>query len=286
VTPNNAHDMHDGSIAQGDAWLEQNLSDYAEWAEDNNSLLMVTFDEGQDDGENHIPLIVYGAGVVPGEYDQPGDRYDLLRTIESYYGLAPLGHAAQGEVLEFDRDGTTTPPTRPPPTTTPSPTAILGTDEADELMGTSGQDEIRGLAGNDLLVGYGGEDLLLGGSGDDRLRSGTGSDTINGGEGQDQLFGGDDDNRSDTFVFDAWGESTAGGERDVIHHFVSGEDQIDLRNIDVSSWAGQNAADNAVWWKGTANGVLLCADVNGDAQADFEVLLKGTTIITSADVMM
>src|SRR4051812_31449758 len=33
VIPNQLHDMHDGSVAQGDAWLEANLSPYAAWCQ-------------------------------------------------------------------------------------------------------------------------------------------------------------------------------------------------------------------------------------------------------------
>jgi len=51
VIPNLDNDMHDGSVAQGDAWLNNNLSAYATWAKANNSLLVVTWEE-DDNGEN------------------------------------------------------------------------------------------------------------------------------------------------------------------------------------------------------------------------------------------
>ena len=47
--------MHDGSIAQGDAWLNNNLSAYATWAKANNSLLVVTWDEDDNGENNQIP---------------------------------------------------------------------------------------------------------------------------------------------------------------------------------------------------------------------------------------
>ena len=31
VVPNLLHDMHDGSIAEGDAWLRRTLGGYAQW---------------------------------------------------------------------------------------------------------------------------------------------------------------------------------------------------------------------------------------------------------------
>ena len=51
VIPNLDDDMHDGSIAQGDQWLYQNLSQYAAWAKANNSLLILTWDED----DNAVP---------------------------------------------------------------------------------------------------------------------------------------------------------------------------------------------------------------------------------------
>jgi phosphatidylinositol-3-phosphatase len=43
VIPNLDDDMHDGTISQADSWLKKNLSAYATWAENNNSLLIVTW---------------------------------------------------------------------------------------------------------------------------------------------------------------------------------------------------------------------------------------------------
>ena len=64
VTPGVNDDMHDGTILQGDQWLQSNLGAYAQWAKANNSLLIVTWDEndGTSDG-NHVATILYGAGV-------------------------------------------------------------------------------------------------------------------------------------------------------------------------------------------------------------------------------
>src|SRR4029079_16416268 len=45
VVPNLITDMHDGSIAQGDAWFQNNLAAYVTWVKAHNSLLIFTFDE-------------------------------------------------------------------------------------------------------------------------------------------------------------------------------------------------------------------------------------------------
>jgi acid phosphatase len=96
VTPNLQDDMHDGSIQQGDAWLKKNIDGYVQWAQAHNSLLIVTWDEDEDNGGNNsIPTIFAGAKVKPGQYAERINHYSVLRTLESAYGLAPLGAAAK-----------------------------------------------------------------------------------------------------------------------------------------------------------------------------------------------
>ncbi|HZC93016.1 MAG TPA: alkaline phosphatase family protein [Mycobacterium sp.] len=94
VIPNLDDDMHDGSIAQGDEWLYQNLSQYASWARANNSLLILTWDEDDNTPRNQIPTVFYGANVRPGAYSEPISHYNVLSTLESMYGLPKLGYAA------------------------------------------------------------------------------------------------------------------------------------------------------------------------------------------------
>src|SRR5262249_9073419 len=60
VVPNQNNDMHDGSIADGDAWLQSNLDSYAQWAQAHNSLLIVTWDEDDYSQSNQIPTIFVG----------------------------------------------------------------------------------------------------------------------------------------------------------------------------------------------------------------------------------
>ncbi len=45
VIPNLNNDMHDGTIATGDAWIQNNLGPYIQWCTNNNSLFVLTFDE-------------------------------------------------------------------------------------------------------------------------------------------------------------------------------------------------------------------------------------------------
>jgi phospholipase C len=94
VVPNLADDMHDGTIAQGDSWLQAHIDSYLQWAKSNNSLLIVTWDENDGSSGNQIPTIIAGAGVTPGAYSENISHYNLLRTIEDFYGLPHAGASA------------------------------------------------------------------------------------------------------------------------------------------------------------------------------------------------
>ncbi|OJZ70080.1 acid phosphatase [Mycobacterium paraffinicum] len=99
VIPNNDDNMHDGSIAQADTWLNRQLSGYANWAVANNSLLIVTWDEDDNSSRNQIPTVFYGAHVVPGNYPERINHYNLLSTIEQMYGLPKTGYAATAQPI-------------------------------------------------------------------------------------------------------------------------------------------------------------------------------------------
>ncbi|MBW0012339.1 MAG: acid phosphatase [Mycobacterium sp.] len=94
VIPDNGNNMHDGSIAQGDAWLSSQLSGYANWAVANDSLLIVTWDEDDGGARNQIPTVIYGAHVQPGTYNEQISHYSVLSTLEQMYGLPKTGNAA------------------------------------------------------------------------------------------------------------------------------------------------------------------------------------------------
>ena len=94
VIPNNDNNMHDGSIAAGDAWLNRQLTAYANWASANNSLLIVTWDEDDGSPRNQIPTVIYGAHVQPGTYSEKISHYNVLSTLEQMYGLPKTGNAA------------------------------------------------------------------------------------------------------------------------------------------------------------------------------------------------
>src|SRR5262249_52970773 len=100
VIPNPANDMHDGTTAQGDAWLQQNLGAYAQWALANNSLLVVTWDENDNEAANQIPTLLYGANVVSGNYGAAYNHYNVLSTILAPFGVSGPNNAATAGTIQ------------------------------------------------------------------------------------------------------------------------------------------------------------------------------------------
>jgi phosphatidylinositol-3-phosphatase len=94
VIPNLCNDMHDCSVATGDAWLRAHLRGYATWAMTHDSLLIVTFDEDDGTQVNQIPTIFVGQQVRPGTYSERITHYRVLATIEAAYGLPRVGNSA------------------------------------------------------------------------------------------------------------------------------------------------------------------------------------------------
>ena len=87
--------MHDGTIQEGDAWLKNNLSTYVNWAMNNNSVLIVTWDEDDGSQNNQIATIFVGGVIKPGQYSEMINHYNILSTIENLYGLPAPGQCRQ-----------------------------------------------------------------------------------------------------------------------------------------------------------------------------------------------
>ena len=95
VIPNLNNDMHNGTIAQADTWLQSNIAAYAAWAPTHNSLLIITFDEDDNTSSNQITTIVVGAGIPNKKAVQRINHWNTLRTLLGLYHLPPLGPNAQ-----------------------------------------------------------------------------------------------------------------------------------------------------------------------------------------------
>lgn len=100
VIPNQDNDMHDGSIATGDTWVQDNLDDYIQWCINNNSLFILTFDEDDYSSSNQILSFFIGSDIKGGSYNQPITHYNILRTIEEVYQLPFAGVSADSSAIK------------------------------------------------------------------------------------------------------------------------------------------------------------------------------------------
>jgi hypothetical protein len=100
VVPNLCNDMHSCSVATGDRWARAHLEPYVRWGRAHAGLLVVTFDEDDGRSANHIATFLVGPMVRRGSYRQVIDHYNVLRTLEEMYGLAPLGEARRARPLD------------------------------------------------------------------------------------------------------------------------------------------------------------------------------------------
>jgi hypothetical protein len=95
VTPNLCNDMHDCSVATGDAWLKGFMSKVFHTHEYRSSrtVVFITWDEGG--GSQRIPTLVVSPTTRPGTRSNASySHYSLLRSTEQLLGLPPLGQAA------------------------------------------------------------------------------------------------------------------------------------------------------------------------------------------------
>ncbi len=103
IVPNLVNDMHHGKdpdrIQTADRWLREHMDAYVQWAQEHNSLLIVTWDE--DDGKegNRIVTLFVGPMVQAGRYDQRITHYNVLRTIEDFYGLSHSGTSTDATLI-------------------------------------------------------------------------------------------------------------------------------------------------------------------------------------------
>jgi hypothetical protein len=107
VVPNLCHDMHDCSIATGDAWLKGWLPKILTSTAFQDAVVYLTWDEGKTNvnGGGKITTIVIGPGVKPAfSSATPHNHYSLLRTIENAWGLPCIQNScAANDLREFFR---------------------------------------------------------------------------------------------------------------------------------------------------------------------------------------
>ncbi len=165
---------------------------------------------------------------------------------------------------------------------------ILIGDDAIDGTGNELANKLTGNAEANVLSGLDGSDTLIGGDG---------NDTLIGGAGRDVLTGGAD---ADTFRYLGIADTGTGGtERDRIADFAVGVDKIDLAAIDANSVGG--TADDAFSFVGAAAfsgtagelraraagaNTVVSGDLDGDAVADFQILLTGAHTLSAGDFLL
>ncbi len=95
--------MHDGNypvnFQLADAWLQANMDSYILWTLNNNSLFILTFDEGNF--TNRITTLFHGPMVQGGQYADTINHFMVLRTLEDMYGLGHAGSAAYVQPINW-----------------------------------------------------------------------------------------------------------------------------------------------------------------------------------------
>jgi phospholipase C len=114
ITPNLIDDMHDGTIAQGDAWLSANLPTILTSSEytSGSTAVIVTWDEGsggktgEDCSANTTDTSCLVATIVVSPSTPAGsmsatlfNHYSLLGTTEALLGLPALGAASSAPTM-------------------------------------------------------------------------------------------------------------------------------------------------------------------------------------------
>ena len=102
VTPNIIHDMHDGTIADGDMFIHGLIPQIqgSTWYQQGGSVIL-TWDEGET-SDQIVAIVVSTAMTGHGAFTTPGNHYGTLRGIEEVYGLTLLGSAsdpASGDLM-------------------------------------------------------------------------------------------------------------------------------------------------------------------------------------------
>jgi phosphatidylinositol-3-phosphatase len=100
VIPDQNNDMHDGSFEAADDWLKTRIARYVDWAMENNSLLILTWDEDNYQADNHIVTIMVGPMVKDGgKSTQRINHYSILRTLLDFYDLPALGESKDAQAV-------------------------------------------------------------------------------------------------------------------------------------------------------------------------------------------
>ncbi|MET3920323.1 phospholipase C [Arthrobacter sp. UYEF20] len=92
ISPDLCNDMHDCSVKRGDDWLSREVPKIlgSPAFTTQKSLLVVTWDEGDDSSNQSVTIFAGPAARTAVKSDTTYNHYSLLHTIENALGLSPL----------------------------------------------------------------------------------------------------------------------------------------------------------------------------------------------------
>jgi phospholipase C len=101
ITPNLMHDMHDGTVADGDAWAAREIPKIlASDAYKRGGVLFILWDEGSSSGDNP-PFVVVSPKAKQGYVSQtPYDTSSYLMTVQLLLGVDPLPCSARPDAVQ------------------------------------------------------------------------------------------------------------------------------------------------------------------------------------------
>jgi hypothetical protein len=110
ITPDLQNDMHDGSVAKGDAWLAAEVPKIlASDAYKNGGALFILWDEGSSQGDDP-PFIAVSPNAKAGFVSKSSyDTSAYLKTVQSMLGVEPLPCASQPDTVPVMSDLFTAP---------------------------------------------------------------------------------------------------------------------------------------------------------------------------------
>jgi len=102
LVPDLCNDMHDCSVATGDAWLKAHVVPLLHSPELRRGVVFVVFDEGTSNtgGGGRVEALALGPTVRRGSrFARATNHYGLLRTIEDAWDLPRLGFSRTGRPI-------------------------------------------------------------------------------------------------------------------------------------------------------------------------------------------
>jgi phosphatidylinositol-3-phosphatase len=87
ITPNLNDDMHDGSVANGDAWCKAHIPALLA----KGAVVIVTFDEGSS--SQNVFTAMQGPGIHKASNNANFNHYSLLAGLEDHFAVRRLGNA-------------------------------------------------------------------------------------------------------------------------------------------------------------------------------------------------